>query len=322
MPTLGEVIAEVQLTAADVPPLLIRAWAKDVFAQLCAGSRWGWQLQIGTVRVPASRSLAAIGLTNGQTAITSAALFVAADAGRQIWLGVGEPVLTIATVTDASNAILTANYDGTTGSYAAQIYTAYYQPGASFQQFIGLTDLSNQRPLPFWLTLEQARLWDPSGVLSGQSRALIAETLVTPLGTTERPRIRYVWWPRNTAGGTYQVRYLAGPQTSTLNEDTEIPGVLADHLYVLKDGILARCAAYPGSGTTKNAYFNLTLAARLGEQYAIGRKDLSIVDDDQGPSKVVDAIDWRYVERGLSSDQAYQWSDTSTIGTAGRTWYN
>lgn len=322
MPTLGEVIAEVQLTAAAVPPLLIRAWAKDVFAQLCAGSRWGWQLQIATVRVPVSRSLAAIGLTSGSVAATSAALFTAADAGRQIWLSVGEPILTIRTVTDASNVVLDAAYDGTSGSYAAQVYSAFYQPGSDFQQFIGLTDLGNQRPLPFWLTLEQTRLWDPSGVLSGQSRALVAETLASPTGTTARPRIRYQWWPRNTSGGTYQVRYLAGPQTATLTEETEIPGVLADHLYVLKDGILARCAAYPGTATLKNPYFNLSLADRLNQQYATGRKDLSIVDDDQGPSKVVDAIDWRYVERGLSSDQAYQWSDASTIGTAGRAWYN
>lgn len=322
MPTLGEVIAEVQLTAAAVPPLLIRAWAKDVFAQLCAGTRWGWQRQITTVRVPASRSLAAVGFTNGQATITSAALFTAADAGRQIWLGVGEPVLTILSVTDASNATLTANYDGTSGNYAVEVYTAHYQPGSDFQQFYGLTDLGNQRPLPFWLTLEQVRLWDPSGVLQGQGRALVAETLATPVGTTQRPRIRYSWWPRNTAGGTYQVRYLASPQTASLNEETEIPGVLADHLYVLKDGILARCAAYPGTTTEKNPYFNLTLAARLGEQFAVGRKDLSIVDDDQGPSQIVDAIDWRWVERGLSSDQAYQWSDASTIGTAGRAWYN
>jgi len=321
MPTLGEVIAEVQLTAAAVPALLIRAWAKDVFAQLCAGSRWGWQLQIGTVRVPTSRSITGT-LTNGSAALTSAGLFLSADAGRQIWLSVGEPVLTIQTVTDASNAVLSAPYDGTSGAYSLQVYTAFYQPGADFQQFIGLTDLGNQRPLPFWLTLEQTRLWDPSGVLSGQSRALIAETLATPFGTTERPRIRYTWWPRNTAGGTYQVRYLAGPQTSTLTEETEIPGVLSDHLYVLKDGILARCAAYPGTATLKNPYFNLSLADRLNQQYAVGRKDLSIVDDDQGPSKVVDAIDWRWVERGLSSDQAYQWSDASTIGTAGRSWYN
>lgn len=322
MPTLGDVIAEMQLTASSVPPLLIRAWAKDVFAQLCAGSRWGWQRQITTVRVPAARSLAAITLTAGSPNITSAALFVAADAGRQIWLSVGEPVLTIQTVTDASNAVLTASYDGTSGSYAAEVFTAYYQPGTDFQQFIGLTDLGNQRPLPFWLSLEQVRLWDPSGVLSGQGRALVAETLASPVGSTARPRIRYSWWPRNTVGGTYQVRYLAGPQTAALTEETEIPGVLADHLYVLKDGILARCAAYPGTPTEKNPYFNLSLADRLGVQYATGRKDLSIVDDDQGPSQIVDAIDWRYVERGLSGDQAYQWSDASVVGTAGRAWYN
>lgn len=322
MPTLGEVIAEVQLTAASVPPLLIRAWAKDVFAQLCAGSRWGWQRQIATLRVQASRSLASVTLTNGSAALTSAALFDATDAGRQIWLGIGEPVLTIQSVTDPSNAVLSANYDGTTGARSAEVFTAYYQPGTDFQQFIGLTDLGNQRPLPFWVALEQIRLWDPSGVLQGQSRALVAEMLASPVGTTAKPRVRYAWWPRNTAGGTYQVRYLAGPQTATLTEETEIPGVLADHLYVLKDGILARCAAYPGTNTEKNPYFNLSLADRLNQQYAVGRKDLSIVDDDQGPSQVVDNIDWRWVERGMSSDQAYQWSDASTVGTVGRAWYN
>lgn len=322
MPTLGEVIAEVQLTAAAVPSLLIRSWAKDVFAQLCAGSRWGWQQQTTTVRVPVARTVT-ITFSNGSAAIASVALFdPAVDVGRQIWTAVGEPVLTIQAVTDASNATLTAAYDGTSGAKSAQIYTGYYQPTADFQQFVGLTDLGNQRPLPFWLGREQVRLWDPSGVLQGQSRALVADQHVTPVGTTARPRIRYAWWPRNTAGGTYQVRYLSSPQTAALTEDTEIPGVLADHLYVLKDGILARCAAYPGTPTTKNPYFNLTLAERLGTQYAVGRKDLSIVDDDQGPSQIVDTIDWRYVERGLSGDQAYQWSDASTIGTAGRSWYN
>jgi hypothetical protein len=321
MPTLGEVIAEVQLTAAAVPSLLIRSWAKDVYAQLCAGSRWGWQRKTATVRVSASRSLAAVSLTSGQAAITSAALFLAADAGRQLWLGIGEPVVTILSVTDASNATLTANYDGTSGARSAEVFTAYYQPGSDFQQFVGLTDLGNQRPLPFWLTREQARLWDPSGVIAGQARALIAEEHVAP-SVGVRPRIRYSWWPRNTVGGTYEVRYLAGPQVATLNEETEIPGVLADHLYVLKDGILARCAAYPGTPTTKNPYFNLTLAERLGTQYAVGRKDLSIVDDDQGPSQIIDSIDWRYVERGLSGDQAYQFSDASAAGVMGSSWYN
>lgn len=321
MPTLGEVIAEVQLTAAAVPALLIRAWAKDVYAQLCAGSRWGWQRKTTIVRPDAARQLTAVTFTLGSPNITSAALFVSGDAGRQIWTAVSEPIFTILSVTDASNAVLTSNYDGANGAKSAQIYTGYYQPGADFQQFVGLTDLGNQRPLPFWLSREQVRLWDPSGVLSGQSRALVADEHVAPSAGV-RPRIRYAWWPRNTNGGTYEVRYLASPQTATLDEDTEIPGVLADHVYVLKDGILARCAAYPGTPTTKNPYFNLTLAERLGTQYAVGRKDLSIVDDDQGPSQIVEAIDWRYVERGLTSDQAYQWSDASTVGTVGRSWYN
>ncbi len=323
MPTLlGDVIREVQLTAASVPPLLVRSWVFDTYAQLLSGSRWGWQRQQVVVRPAAARTLASITLTPGSATVASTALFLAADVGKQLWIGAGEPLLTIAGYTSTSQIVLAAPYTGqATTVLAAQVVEAYYQPPAGFQQFQLVLDLVQQRPIPSDLSLEDVRLWDPGRQQSGQPRGLIAHRALVPAGETA-PRVAYEWWPRNTTGGTFEVWYLAGPQTSQLNEDTPLPGVLEDRAYVLKDGVLAKCASYPGTATQKNPYFNLALSQQLAQAFAVGRKDLSIVDDDQYPTQVISQIDWSYVRQGLGGDAAYQFSDASAgSGNSWGGWY-
>lgn len=317
--TMGEVIAEIQLTAASVPALLIRSWALDVYSQLLTGSRWGWQKAQTTIRPAAARTLASVGLGGGGGAtVTSAGLFLAADVGKLLWLGQGEPTLLITVFTDANTVTVAPAYSGTAVSATdVQVIDGLWQPPADFQQFSLLTDLANGRQIPFELGLEQIRQFDPGEQQQGQPRALVSRgQLLIPPGTSRRPT--YQWWPRNTTGGVYLVDYLASPTLTSLSEDTELPGVLQDRPYVLKTGILAKCAAYPGTPETKNPYFNLGLAQKLETEFAVGRKDLAIVDDDQHPSQVIDDVDWQYVRGGRTSDQSYQWSDAiATDGGAG-----
>lgn len=318
--TLGDVIREIQLTAAAVPPLLVRSWAFDAYAQLLSGSRWGWQRQQVTVRPAAARVLASITLTPGSAAVTSAALFLAADAGKQLWIGAGEPLLSISAVGSTSSLTLSSPYTGSqTTVLLAEVIEAYYQPPAGFQQFQLVTDLVQQKVIPFELSLEEVRTWDPGRTYSGQPRGLIAHRALVASGETA-PRVAYEWWPRNTTGGTFEVWYLAGPQVAALTEDTPLPGVLEDRAYVLKDGVLAKCAAYPGTTTQKNPYFNLALSQQHATAFAVGRKDLAIVDDDQYPTQMISQIDWSYVRGGLSSDAAYQFSDASAGGYGGGSW--
>ena len=318
--TLGDVIREIQLTAAAVPPLLVRAWTFDTYAQLLTGSRWGWQRQQVTVRPAAARVLASITLTPGSATVASTALFLAADVGKQLWVGAGDPLLTIQAVASTSSLTLASAYTGTrTTVLLAEVIEAYYQPPAGFQQFLSMTDLVHHQPIPTDLSLEEVRLWDPGRQISGQPRALIAHQALVP-STGGAARVAYEYWPRNTTGGTYEVWYLAGPQTSSLNEETALPGVLEDRAFVIKDGVLARCAAYPGTAQQKNPYFNLALSQQHATAFAVGRKDLAIVDDDQYPSQVVSHIDWSYVRRGMGSDAAYQFSDASAGSPGGGSW--
>jgi len=320
MATLGDVIREVQLTASAVPPLLVRRWAQDALAQIMAGSRWGWQRQTVAIRPGAARVLAAVGVTQGSTSVTSAALFLAADVGKQLWLGVGEPVLTIDAFTRTSLVTVREAFTGTTGSVAlAEVYEAYYQPPSSFQQFVQISDLIRRRSLPFDLSLERVTTWDPGRQQSGQPRGLIAHSPGLVMGSSPaQSRIRYEWWPRNTTGGTYEAIILSSPQTDSLTEATQLPGVLTDHQYVLTLPVLARCAAYPGASKTQpNPYFNLGLARDLQTQAAVARKDVAIVDEDQYPGGVIADVDWRYVQAGVTSDEAYQWSDASEGGRRG-----
>lgn len=315
--TIGDVVREVQLMAAAVPPLLVRQWTLDVYAKLHSGSRWGWQRQVVSYTLPAARDVALV-LTPGSATVTSAALFLATDVGKQILVG-SESLLTIGAFVSTSQVTLRETYPGTSGAVDAQVIEAFYVPPAGFQQFVLVTDRVRQAPVPHWLTLEQAMLWDPARTHTGTPRGLIAHSHQSATGTGSQ-KLWYEWWPRNTAGGSFDLAFLLGPQTSTLTDDTELPEPLADRAYLLKDGVLARCAAFPGTPLEKNPFFSLPLAAHYELQFQGGRKDLAIVDDDQATTPIVDTIDWAYV-RGGQGDLAFQWSDQAAHATVGSAYY-
>lgn len=306
--TFGDVIREVQLLAASVPSPVVRQWAFDVYATLLSGSRWGWQRAVTRVTLAPARAVTAT-FTQGSDTVTSAAAFLATDVGKQILVGT-DALLTVEHWVDASTVQLRAPYSGSSGAVAVQVIEAFYVPPAGFQQLVLVTDLTRQVPVPHWLTLEQIMLWDPARTQLGTPRGLIPHTPQRVAGGTD-VRVWHEWWPRNTAGGTFEVAYLAGPQTSSLTDETPLPGVLADRAYVLKEGVLAKCAAYPGTAAAKNPYFNLSLAQHHGTLFAVGRKDLGIVDEDHSGPVTIDTIDWQYVRLGQRTDAAYQYSDQS-----------
>jgi hypothetical protein len=304
-----------------VPPLLVRQWAFDVYAKLLSGSRWGWQRSVVQHTLAAKRALASITLTPGSATVASAALFLASDVGKQLLVG-SEPLLTIGAFVSTSQVTLRSVYSGTSTATAASVLEAFYVPPTGFQQFVLISDRTRKMPIPHWLSLEQIMLWDPARDQAGTPRGLIAHSLQTVTGSGT-PSLWYEWWPRNTAGGSYELVMLLGPQTATLTDATELPAPLDDRAYLLKDGVLARCAMFPGTPSQKNPYFNLALAAALETQFQRGRADLAIVNDDQGMDPIVDTIDWRYVRAG-GGDQHYQYSDASALDGAsayGGQWY-
>lgn len=315
--TFGDVIRECQLTAAAVPALLIRQWAFDAYAELLSGSRWGWQRETTEIRPTALRA-AAIVLSPGSATVTSAALFLATDVGKQIRIA-GEPLLFITAFVSTSQVTLSGVYLGTSTAVTASILDTFYTPPSSFQQWVEISDVTRECPVPWWLTLEEIRLWDPGMRQVGTPRALFAVAQRTPTGEAQK-RATYAWWPLNTTGGVYTATYLRSPQLADLTDETALPDPLADRAYVLKKKVLANCAQFPGTPGEKNPYFNLSLATQLLAEYTRGRHDLSIVDDDQTPTQVIDTIDWSYVRTGRKAGDAYLWSDASAVGYGSGSW--
>jgi len=102
------------------------------------------------------------GLKLAHASVTSAGLFVAADAGRQFRVG-SSPYYTIQTFTNANTIVLDRVYGETTSAVAvAEIFDGYATMPTDFASFRLIPDPYNQRRLAFWITEDQLNLLDPT----------------------------------------------------------------------------------------------------------------------------------------------------------------
>ena len=313
MATFEDVWRGVLLQAPDVPALTVRKFVSDTYLKLSGRRGWGYLRKVGSISVLAARTLT-VGVVAGTTAVTSAAGFVATDAGRQFRISTGE-TFTILTVTDASNIILDRPYTGATDVAAsAAILDAYATMPADFGRFETLIDSVQQRRIAWWISQETLNGLDPMRTNSG------SPTLLSP--TTPAPvtgYVRYEWYPRPSSAGVYPMLYVARP-AAPADTDTLV-GVLAERTDVLELGALASCARYPGTADRPNAYFNLALARDLSQEFEEVAQQINLRDDDQVPQDYVPdefwarAASWDYsgnlqllrqTDAGIS-DYAFTW---------------
>lgn len=275
--TYRDIWSLVALHCPLAPISLIQSWVQDAYDSLVGRRHWAWLRRDYLLTTLASRSLS-VTFVQGSTAITSAALFISTDAGRQIRAGAGTPIYTIASVTDPSNAILTQAYAEVGGAKTASIQDIYLLMPADFRSFHTVVDMTIQRPIAWWISKERLDLFDPGRIASDtRFRVLAAASLSQATATLGR--VTYEAWPYPTAAGTYLVQYFL--RTDTLADDTAFTGVLATWTDPLKKGALAEAAKWPGTATQKNPYFNLALADRLDKEFDAAVKALDVMDDDQ-----------------------------------------
>lgn len=284
MPTFEDVTRAVLLQAPDVPAMTARAFVRDTYLKLSARRGWTYLRTVGSIAVLASRAVT-IGVTNASTAVTSAAAFLATDAGRQIRVSPGE-TYTILTVSDASNVILDRVYTGDTDAAAtAAILDAYATLPADFARFDTLVDSVAQRRIAWWIAQETLNGLDPMRTNSG-TPTLLSPT--TPAPGTGRPR--YEWYPRPANAAVYPMIYYARPSAPA--DTADLPGVLAERVDVLELGALARAARYPGTSDRPNAYFNLALARDLSAEFESVAQQVNLRDDDLTPQDYVPDEFW------------------------------
>ena len=312
MPTLEDVYRGVLLQAPDLPLMTARKFAQDTYLALSGRRGWTYLQGQTTLQTLASRSLT-VGVTVASTAITSAALFVATDAGRQFRIATGD-TFTILTVTDASNAILDRAYTGATDAAAtATILSAYATLPADFGRFVTILDTVQQRRVAWWIAQERINGLDPTRSNTG------APTVLSPITPSSTGLARYEWYPRPANAANYPVLYVKRPIAPA---DTELlTGVLAERPDVLEAGALASAARYPGTADRPNAYFNLALARELKAEFEELAQQVNLRDDDLAPQDYVPDEFWargatwdfggnlhtlRQTDAGVA-DYAYSW---------------
>jgi hypothetical protein len=274
--TFADLWRLVALHVPAAPVGLVQSWCQTSFDDLCGKRHWAFLRKDALLTTLASRSLT-VTFTQGLNTITAVAGFVSTDVGRQLRAGANTPIYTINTVTDASNAVLTGLYAETGGAKTSSIQDIYLPMPADFRAFNTVTDMTIQRPIAWWISKDRLDLFDPGRIAaSNRFRVLSAHALSTV--TSLAGRYTYEAWPYPTAAGSYIMQYFT--RTDALTDDTEFKGALATWTTALQKGALAEAAAWPGTPTQKNPYFNLALAKKFEDEFAAATKALDVMDDD------------------------------------------
>lgn len=274
--TFEELWNLVYLHASDAPPELVQTWTQYAYDTLLGKRHWAWMRQEANLSVQATSALEIAFLT-GSATITSLALFTSSMVGRQLRVEQG-PIYTIKTFTDASTMVLTEPYGGESATETATLHDRYLPMPADFRSFYSITDLSDQRPIVWWLRRDYLDLVDPARTQSNSRfRALLGYKVAED--DLYAGRMLYEAWPAPTSAGVYRAVYFK--RTDSLADSDTFKGVLATNTEVLLDGALGRCARWPGTAQKKNPYFNLKLAAEHDERFKKACDDLQVMDDDQ-----------------------------------------
>lgn len=293
----GYVWRTVRLYVPIAPAFLAREWVNTAWKQLARSRHWSFLKGELRLTIQAARSLAAVTATNGSPTITSAGLFLPADAGRQIrWASF--PTYTIASVTDVNTAVLDIPYGEPSTTRVATIYDGYAVLPADFESFRVIADPYNQRRLAYWITEDQLNILDPTRQGSDYGPRLLSSVAPSAYGPT-LGRARYEYWPKPTAARSYPAIY--NKQAARIDDTTVFVGVLADGAEVIVNGALAQAALWPGTGDKPNPYFNVSLATAKRAEFLDGIQRLSLRDDDQAPDDLA-RVHW---ERWPLADLAY-----------------
>lgn len=279
--TFGQVWRTVRLHCPDAPAMLVRDWVQSAYAELFDYRPWAWTLTQGQITYQASRTFD-VTVTMGSTTVTSAALFLSSDAGRQFRVGT-YPIYTIQQVVDTSTILLSLAYQGDepetlpSGTVEGTVLDAYATLPEDFGAFTALVDPVNQRWVPWWGTQEELDILDPTRTSADSTPRLLcsAQLSVYP---PELGQAQYEYWPKPTAAGS--LSYYMRKRPAQLADDDPFQGALAHRGDVIQDGALAQAARWPGTTERKNPYFNIQLAREYDERFRKGILQLDLRDDD------------------------------------------
>ena len=283
----GDVWRKVRLSIPGADPFLARSWVDDAYRELGDYRGWNWLTYQDQLVWQDPRDVA-VTVTAGSTLVTSAALFLAADAGRQFKIGTS-PIYTVQTFIDANNIELDLAWAGAdTGAQTATIYDGYATLPQKFGAFRVILDYVNQRFVPWWMTQDELGLLDPARSSTNSGPCLLVARGVSTFPAT-LGQVQYEYWPQPSAAGAYP--YYATARPAPPADDALLQGVLGDRPDILETGALAKACRWPGTATYKNPYFNMTNAQAFDNDFKRLCLQLDLRDDDQSQQSI-QTIPW------------------------------
>lgn len=299
MATFESVWRRVRTYCPTVDALLVRQWVQDAYEDLADRHPWTFLREELDLTIQASRTLA-VTTSAGSATVTSAALFVSGDVGRQFREDGGFPIYTIIAFGSTSSVTLDRPYRGTAGAITGRILDAYLTMPVDFSSFLTVTDPTQHMRVGWWMSQLELNKQDPTRTTTGFPRQLVART-TSPV-VAEAGQLEYEYWPYSHDAKVLSCLYRRRPDI--LVDTAELPGLLRHNPGVLELGARYEAARFPGSKDVPNPYYNLSLARGLKQDYALAEHGLQLRDDDLSlHSWDPDPLSQQSISSGSGSDE-------------------
>ena len=263
--------------------MLVQDWVRDAYREFCSTHVWSFQRKDAALRFQLARSVAAT-VTQYSPTVTSAGLFLAADAGRQLRV-TNTPIYTIQTFDNINQVTLDRDYEDASGAAAVTILDKYPALPVDFGHFLSITNPYEQRVIQWGLSSEYLDEIDPYRVYSGSFLRLLVARKISTVAATSAQYL-YEGWPTIITARSYPYLYKTIPDA--VNESTVFAGTLGQYASsVLKTGALLQCSKWPGTAERPNPYRDATLVRELRGEWDKKVQELWLQDDAAFPTQVI-----------------------------------
>lgn len=272
--TFNDIWRELSMYNTDIPPQLIQGWVKEAFTAVRDAKLWSWAVEEDQFETILAVSTGDLTVTNGSTAIVATTSpFVAGHVGLQV--KIDGRVFTIASQSDANNAVLDRSWPADTGTQSGTVLTAYVAAPSDFYGFISVIDTGSARRL--WTNVSASRLdfVDPKRVSTGAPTVLAdRKWRTTPSSAATVPM--YELWPHPTT--LRGMRLLYWKIHPDFSKSQALPYTIPDR--IIKNYALSRMSMWPGDNKNPNRMHSRVSAKQFRDDFD---EDLqtSIIQDDE-----------------------------------------
>jgi hypothetical protein len=252
--TYAKIWGRVLLRCPSASSFLARDWVTNAFRRVAERRDWSWLVKPGQFTFNTLYNTGTVTVANLSATVTgSGTTWTSAMVGRQIRIGLANPIYTITAVTAPTSLTIDSPWGPATISTGSpyEIYNAFVSPPTDFHHFLTIWDPAYNWQLHRNVTQIELNLWDAQRSNRGQAYLVASRDWYNTLP-------RFEAWPHVTS--QYVIPFLYVARATDLEDSGAVlPRYIRGDL--LMEMALAEAAKWPGpSADAPNPYFNLNLA--------------------------------------------------------------